>query len=181
LPESEAPTLRSVFGGRGPYFLRKLTRKRHWGDPKDPFEDRIRDAVSEVFKEDPDAPGRYSVYRAESDIDLQRIAGGMNSRRGSLKENIDLVAFLPSELGTLAIHAECSLGETKCVAANKLHFDLLADRTALTKLCRNAMKAQRAATRVSKKDMATIIKTLESANCQVVSVGNEACSCVDNN
>ena len=87
-------TLLSLTGVEGPVFIRKLTRKSHWGDDGAEQEERLSNALHNMFCEN---EGVFSFYRAETVLELVRIAIGLNSKRSSLKEHIDFVPFSEAE------------------------------------------------------------------------------------
>jgi hypothetical protein len=90
------PKAEEILGVPPPVFVRKLVRASHWGGPEDQLQQRVSIAVGEVFRSD--GSGTFSVYLVERDVDLHRVAIGMNGNRDSLMERLDLVAFSRQEM-----------------------------------------------------------------------------------
>ena len=73
------PKAEEILGVPPPVFIRKLVRASHWGDPEDQLLHRVSMAVGEVFRSD--RSGTFSVYLVERDVDLHRVAIGMNANQ----------------------------------------------------------------------------------------------------
>lgn len=135
------PTIQGALKVQGPVFLRKLARASHWGQPTDPLDQRVKDAVKNVFRNQVQA--EISIYRVSSDEELRRVAVGMNANRDSLNEAIAFAVLLPEELARHGIQLTQTPGDLKCEFANRLHFDAVANDQQLEDLCRALMAAGR--------------------------------------
>ena len=171
------PNVEEILSLAPPVFVRKLARASHWGDPDDEIRQRVNTAVSEVFR--PHGSGTVSVYLVEGDLDLHRVAVGMNANRDSLMERLSLVAFSRQEVDTCSIVATESPGETKCLHANRRHFDLAATESQLAELCRTAMEAGRPAGRLNKRHLRPIVERAAQDGCRAVVAESEHCACDD--
>jgi len=171
------PKAEEILGVPPPVFVRKLVRASHWGDSDDEIQQRVNIAVSDVFRSD--GSGSFSVYLVERDLDLHRVAIGMNANRDSLMERLALVAFSQQEVDSCGIVATELLGETKCLHANRRHFDLSATESQLGKLCRTAMEAGRPAGRLNKRHLRPIVEQAEEDGCRAAVNGSEHCACDD--
>ena len=166
-------TLRGLTGIEGPVFIRKLTRKSHWGDTNTEQESRLSFALSNMFCDNEGS--KFSFYRAESVIELAQMAIGLNSNRGSLKEQIDFVPFSEEELSGLELVQ--TPGETNCYAANKLHFDVVAKIQLLSDLCKVAMQNNRMAVRLSKNWLEKKLNEPRISNCYAITKIADKCKC----
>lgn len=126
---------------QGPVFIRKLARASHWGQPSDPIDQRVKDAVRNVFRNQQEPA--ISVYRVSSDEELRRVAVGMNANRDSLGEALAFAILRPAELGQFGIQLTQTPGDLKCAFANRLHYDAVATDQQLEDLCRALMAAGR--------------------------------------
>lgn len=170
------PSIQAILGIPGPAFVRKLTRKSHWGDASDPIEERLASALEDVFSSS-EGP-EYSLYQVATETDLRRVAIGMNSGRDSLTENVDLVAFLPEDLSACGITATNVIeNATNCHHANRLHFNIHATREQLTGLCMNAMASERLAGRLSKGTMKCVVNAAEVDGCLAIDPASTQCDC----
>lgn len=160
----ELCSIEKVLGVTEPVYLRKLVRKSHWGISSDAIEERL-ESVAESFKED----GIYSFYFAQSDDDFHRIAVALNGSRGSLLENLDLVAFTPEDLEHCALRPFDSPGKLTCKYANSKHVDITATKEEIALLCRAAMENRRTAGRLSKPKMRLIVDAMKMFGCDVIS------------
>lgn len=130
-------TIQGALKIQGPIFIRKLARASHWGQPSDPIDQRVKDAVKNVFRnqEEPE----ISIYRVSSDLELRRVAVGMNANRDSLSEALAFAVLLPAELAQFGIKLTQTAGDLKCGFANRLHYDAVATDEQLEDLCRSLM------------------------------------------
>jgi hypothetical protein len=110
---------------------------------------------------------------------LYRIAVGLNGNRSSLTENLDLVAFARQEIEVCGIAVAQSLGETKCIGANRCHFDFVATEEQLTQLCENAMAGGRIAARLGRGEMGSIVERTRADGCRAVVEDSPHCVCED--
>lgn len=157
-----------------PFYVRKLYRRSNWGHADDPIAERVANAVRHAFEAD---GVTYSLYRIETDADLGRVAIGLNGNRDSLRENIDLVAFLPNELDSCGIEYGQVAGETRCLHANRLHIDMTATRQQLADLCERAMTGGRKAVRLTKSIMRAVVDQASADSCYVVVPDGDGCAC----
>ena len=165
-------TLQSLVGIEGPVFIRKLTRKSHWGDDS-VQEDRLGPALSNMFDA---SDSTFSFYRVETVTQLAQVAIGLNSKRGSLREQIDFVPFTEAEISGLRLVQ--NKGETECDAANKLHVDVVAGIQELSAMCEMAMKNKRLAGRLSKNWIAGKLNEPQLSNCHAITKTKTSCICV---
>jgi len=122
-----------------------------------------------------DKESKISFYRADSIIELAQMAIGLNSNRGSLKEQIDFVPFSEEELTGLELVQ--TLGETNCYAANKLHFDVVAKIQSLSDLCKVAMQNNRMAVRLSRNWLEKKLDEPRLSNCYAITKIADKCTC----
>lgn len=170
------PGVESSLGIAPPAFVRKLTRKSHWGIASDDLEQRLNDAVEKIF---PEQSGVFSVFQVDSDVDLRRIALAFNANRSSYTERLDLVAFAPEELQRCQIAAE-SVPEsgTRCNHANRRHCHITASTEQLRQLCELAMTAGRAAASLTTSTMRDVVKAAEQDRCRIVTTDSTIeCDC----
>ena len=168
-------TLASLTGLEGPVFIRKLTRKSHWGDEGTTLDARLSVALHNIFDESVKV---FSFYRAETVPQLAQIAIGLNSKRSSLKENIDFVPFSEHELKMLDLELINTPGETNCYAANSLHFDIRAEIQSLAELCRIAMQNKRTAARLSKSWIEQKLREPRFSRCFAITRVPNNCDCI---
>ena len=122
----------SAFAATGPpYYLRMLSRRKHWRGSGGDLTLRAKQAVDEVFRND---SGRVSVFRAETAEDVARIAVGLNSTRMNQFEEIELLGFTDHELEKAGLQIQASPGDTRCLHANRLHYDILHDPIGIRRL-----------------------------------------------
>lgn len=135
------PTIQGALKVQGPVFIRKLARASHWGQPDKPIDERVKNAVKNVFRnqEEPE----ISIYRVNSDEELRRVAVGLNANRSSLNEALAFAVLLPEELVQHGIQVRQTPGDLRCEFANRLHFDATATDDQLRNLCRALMTADR--------------------------------------
>ena len=112
----EPITLASTVRVSGPISLRKLRRKADWGSRETPMETRVIDVQRLVFLCDPKQP--CSLYRVETDEELQRVVVGLNGGIPSLTIDSDFITVLPAELDAAGICAKQTPGRTLCRFAN---------------------------------------------------------------
>ena len=144
-----APTIADTLKIAPPVFIRKLGRPNHWGQPGDPLPERVKAAVQQVFRNQPQP--EISIYLIATDDDLRRVAIGLNAGRSSLKEDIAFVAFTSAELQVASITLPAKTpGALKCDYANSLHHDMTATDAQLEKLCTDLMNSGRQAARCGK-------------------------------
>lgn len=136
-----APTIQGALKVQGSVFIRKLARASHWGQPADPIDQRVKEAVKNIFRNQVER--EISVYRVSSDEELRRVAVGMNANRDSLNEALAFAVLLPDELAQHRIQLTQTPGDLKCEFANRLHFDAIATDQQLEALCRALMTAGR--------------------------------------
>ena len=161
------PSIEANLGAVPPVFVRKLTRKSHWGIAADPLAERLELAVEKVF---PEQSGVFSVFRIETDDDLRRVALAFNANRSSHIERLDLVAFTPVELRRCQISSEnVPESRTPCDHANRRHYHLSATQAQLHNLCELAMTAGRQAVSLTTATMRDVVKAAEEDGCQIVS------------
>lgn len=165
-------TLQSIVGIEGPVFIRKLTRKSHWGDDS-VQKDRLGLAVSNMFNA---SDSTFSFYRVETVTQLAQVAIGLNSNRDSLREQIDFVPFTEAELNGLRVVE--NKGETACDAANKLHVDVIAQIQELSDMCEMAMINKRIARRLSKTWIDGKLNEPQLSNCHAITKAKNSCICV---
>jgi hypothetical protein len=149
-----------------PVFIRKLRRRSDWGQPTDEQNQRVKDAVDKLFRSQQES--EISVYLVSTDEDLRRIALGLNAGRGSLREAVPLIAFLPAELEKLNIQVNQTAGNLPCSHANRLHRDIIATDDQLTELCQTAMNSGRIAGNCSPGMMKEIVDLATKENCRTV-------------
>ena len=135
-----APPPVGQLGLKTPFFLRKLPRKNSWGDSSTPLDRRVEEVVRTVFLRDPKP---YSLFQVATDEELRRVTMGVNSGRGSLKEDVAYIPILAEELAAAGIRVDQTVGDTRCVLANRLHRDIPAEDASLRNLCRMILQAQR--------------------------------------
>lgn len=99
----------------GPLYPRKLRRKADWGSDATPIDSRVDDVVRVVFLCDPNP---YSLFRVETDEELERVVIGLNGGRPSLTIDSDFIALQPIELIDAGVEPEQTLGNTLCGIAN---------------------------------------------------------------
>ena len=159
------PSISGVLQVTAPVFVRKLGRRGHWGESTDQDQvARLRDAVEKVFHT-PREPA-ISVYLVSTDEDLRRVALGMNAARGSLREAVPFVAFLPAEVQAAGIAMSQTLGDLPCAHANRLHYDWVATESQLLALCDAVMKASRVAGNCSQGMMKDALTEAQKEKCQ---------------
>lgn len=155
---SEQPdvTFNKLFGAKLPVLLRKLRKKSDW-DATEP-----QSSSEKVFGNE----SELSLYRVACDQDLWNVAVGLNSRRDSLYETLDLLPFYPEEFDSAGVSLMSTAGETECGCANELHFDFSSLSTTLVTLCQQASSDNRVPVRLSKGIMKEIVSKLPM--CSVV-------------
>jgi len=63
-----------------PVYVRKLTRKSHWGKTEEDPDARLQFVLDQVFRRD-DPSEAISVYEVRNHRDLEKVAIGLNSGR----------------------------------------------------------------------------------------------------
>lgn len=124
-----------------PIFVRKVTRRHHWrGDEAMTNDERVEHAAAAVFTND---GGRVSVFKVDNAEDFHRIAIGLNSGRGSLKEQLDILGITSADIEASGLRLEKTEGETACLHANERHYDLIYDEAAIEWLVRHLIEQGR--------------------------------------
>jgi hypothetical protein len=157
--------------GSYPAFLRKITRKSHWDNA---LRDCDHQTASAVFVEDDNST---SVYLVHDDVELRRIAVAMNEFRGSMKEEVSLLAIRPSELEEVGVLPQQTSSDLSCHLAKKLHHDLELDQQAAIALSRVLIQAQREATRCTKGNMTRALGVSEAEGCFGAKPESLFCAC----
>jgi hypothetical protein len=134
------PQATTPYGVPWPFLLVKLGRKRFWGNPDQPLDERLAAAVAMIF---PPADRPFSIYRVRSEEDVNRVAVAMNAGRSSLSEDSPFVAFLEEELAQLGITCLDTPGNTACALVNRWHLDADANPSQAHDLCQLAMQRGR--------------------------------------
>lgn len=164
---AEPPTLASAIGLPGPVFLRKLRRRADWGSNETPLEERAVDLVGAVWKCEPHPESPYSVYRVQTDEELQRVVIGMNGGRLSLTVDSDFIALLPDDLEAVGVRAERCDGVTLCRFTNALHYDLPAEDGQLLDLCRGLIRRGSTVIHLTKGMLKPLAERARSEGCLV--------------
>lgn len=175
---AEMPTLAGTVRLPAPVFLRKLRRKADWGSSETLLELRAADIVQLVFKIDHKP---YSLFRVESDEDLQKVVIGLNGGRPSLTCDSDFIAILPSELAAAGILATRTAGDTLCRFANALHYDIPAEDRQLLALCRGLIDRGRPVVHLTKGMTRPLAAIAQADGCLAVpdSSGCRLARCAD--
>ena len=171
------PSVAATLRADAPAYLRKLTRKSHWGVPEDSIEDRVKAAVAQVFAGESEI---FSFYQIADDVGLRRLAVALNGNRSSLSERIDLVVFSPEEFNSVGIVLEHKNEQgTLCRHANDMHYNAQASQEQLASLCRNAMNAGRSAVSLTSSVMKEVVAEATKEGCRVAvrTAAPEACAC----
>ncbi len=155
-------------GFEGPLYIRKLTRKSHWGIDSDEIEHRLKTSILEVFSDEGDV---YSFFKVCSTSDIFKAAIGFNSRRSRLNEQLDVIAFTQSEFDRAGVVTNATPGDTNCDCANANHVDVTASSEVLRQLCTAAMENRREAFRFSRTLMSEIVSELQT--CRAISTAAE--------
>ena len=165
------PSISGVLQVAAPVFVRKLGRRGHWGESADADQPaRLRDAVEKVFLTPREQA--ISVYLVNTDDDLRRVALGMNAGRGSLKEAVPFVAFLPTEVRAAGIVMRQTPGDLPCDHANRIHYDWVATDAQLAALCEAAMNAGREAGNCSQGMMKDAVEKAGQERCRAATGGS---------
>lgn len=165
------------FGTSGyPLYVRKLDKKSSWGDGSDPGDARLDRVLMSLF---PPNEMKYSLYLLRSDTDLARVVVGLNSYRDRLNDKVDLIAFTGPELQAAEISFDDALGDTNCIAANKLHTDVSAvTRDSYERLCKAAFDINRPAVRIGKVEAKEMVAQLRDFGCHAFEQ-SAPCPCND--
>lgn len=142
--------------------VRKLARKRHWGSSDQPAEQRSAEVLSNVFLND-DKP--YSLYRVNSESELDRVALALNAGRSSLSEECFFAFFTEAELQAASISLTQSAGQTPCRHANHLHFDADAVEAQLLSLISQALISGRDLVRRNRNQMKQVAELAMKDQC----------------
>lgn len=157
-----------------PFYVRKVPRRRHWrGGDGMSIDQRVSHAAAEVFPSD---DGRVSVFRVEDAIDLYRVAIGLNSGRGSLAEQLELLGITSSDLESAGVTVEQTPGDTSCLHANARHYDLIHDDAAIERLVRRLIEDGRQDHRY-KKQMKLAAETALAIGCRATDSELPNCEC----
>ncbi len=89
-------------------------------------------------------PSPYSLFVVETDDELRWVTMGINSGRGSLKEDVYFIPIRPGEFESVGVSVGKTLGDTRCHIANDLHREFVAEEEQLRQLCHKVMEARRA-------------------------------------
>lgn len=158
-----------------PLYIRKVPRRRHWrGDDGMSADDRVKNAVSRVFPSD---EGRVSVFRVENAIDLCRVVIGLNSGRGSLAEQLELLGITSSDLESAGVSVEQTPGDTACIHANAHHYDLIHDDAAIERLVRLLVENGRQDHRYKRHQMKLAAETALAIGCRATESELPSCEC----
>jgi len=137
-----------------PVLVRKLARKRHWGSPDLSTDQRIAEILANVFLND-EKP--YSLYRVNSEGDLDCVTMALNAGRGSLSEECSFAFFTLEEFQAAKIPLTQTTGNTPCHYANRLHFDAEAAEPQLLSLINQAITSGRDVVRRSRGQMKLVV------------------------
>jgi len=153
-------------GVAGPIFVRKLRRKDDWGNPADPLDVRIQNAVTAFLTDSPP----YSLFLISTDAEFHHVILGTNATRGGttpLLKTADFVAFTAAELQNCQIVPRHSPqdGTTPCRHANSLHWDLAASKEQLERLCRTVMELARPTAHLTKADLKPLVEKATQDQC----------------
>ncbi|MCC5786070.1 MAG: hypothetical protein JJU33_05155 [Phycisphaerales bacterium] len=157
-----------------PIFVRKVSRRRHWrGEDGMTLDERIHHAAAEVFTND---DGRVSVFKVENADDFYRVAIGLNSGRGSLKEQLEILGITPGDIEASGLALEQTPGDTDCLHANARHYDIIHDDAAIERLVRRLVDQGRLDHRY-KKQMERAAQSALAIGCRATESTLPQCQC----
>jgi hypothetical protein len=168
------PSLPDALGVLGPVFLRRIPKQSDWGDPSDPLDVRVANAVQTGFLKRDNSP--FSFYWIQTADQLRRVALALNATTRKKTQKVDLVAFLPEDFEAARIAGDQTRGETPCSFANKLHVDFEATPAQLEILCRHAMQAGRRAHRYNERQMEEILSLAQQEQCHSAVDNSPGCN-----
>jgi hypothetical protein len=162
----------SPYGVPWPFLVVKLGRKRFWGTPDQPLDERLDDAVDKVF---PPGDRPFSMYRVRSEEDVLRVAVAMNAGRSSLTEDSPFVAFSEEELAQLGITRLDTQGTTACELVNHWHLDADASPPQARQLCRLAMQGGRPVRTLTRGMLRPAVDWATGNRCRAAVADTEGC------
>lgn len=124
-----------------------------------------------------DRTGLTSLYRAESMVALRRIAVGLNSTRQGSAERLFLLPILPVELERAELSPIQTPGETRCVFANSVHYDVELDEVAALRLWGHLHVREIREARFTKGLMKRVLLLAENEGCTAQIIGPTICDC----
>jgi hypothetical protein len=157
--------------GVGPIFVRKITRRRHWEDALDQKNPQLG---ADVFK---DESGSTSLWKIESDVGFRRVALAMNEGRGSLHEQIDLLAIVPRLFDELKLRPFQYPGITDCPVASALHYEVKLDAEAQVRLAAALIQTKVSTIRCKKSDMRDAENASIADGCLTVPQNSKCLGC----
>lgn len=163
---SKTFSIEAAWGIAGPCFVRKVDRGGHWKD--------ATVIAQQVLCLDPRSDS-VSVFQVESDGDLSRVAVALNAARARPKDEIRLVAVLPSELNGISILK--TGGQTPCFRVNGLHRDLVPDNAKAIADLASQLFAARTPKKFKTSHMEEAIAEAESDGCRAAVPNSQACVC----
>lgn len=154
-----------------PFYVRKIDRSGWWSETGGLSE---REIAGKVFP--PEEDGAVSVFRVENEVDLRRVAIGLNSRRSSLHEELVLLPIRPDELKEIPLRK--TLGDTLCLHANNCHYDaVFGDEGAAVALVRALRARGRSVRKLKSKEMKSHSEEAERDGCRATSSVRPQCVC----
>lgn len=111
-----------------PQYLRSVRRGRwelpQWLSPSrgDHQADALCDLQADALGDLATRGNKLSVFRVESDQDIDRITVALAATRDNL-QNVDYAVFDDAELQGIGIHIRQSPGKTPAYQVNELHYD----------------------------------------------------------
>ena len=163
--------IQTVLGVAPPCYVRKIDRSGHWGAPEDELGERLATVMRRVFGDEWES---FSIYEVADLADLSRVAIGMNSRRGSLREKLFLLGFEKVELEQLTVVE--TPGDTKCAHANDCHREVRpGDRDALEAVVATMMEHGRDVGKLTQGMMGDAVAVAEADGC--AATGAAECVC----
>jgi hypothetical protein len=109
---------------------------------------------------------------------LRRVTMGVNSGRGSLKEDVAYIPILADELAAAGIRVDQTAGDTRCHLANRLHRDIPAEDASLRNLCRMILQAQRQVLSLKRNQLIAWEEKTKAEGC-LADKGSARCSVPD--
>ena len=116
------------------------------------------------------------MFRVEDATDLHRIAIGLNSNRGSLTEQLEVLGITPEDIETSGLVLEQTPGDTQCHHANSRHYDIIHDEAAIEQLVRILVESGREDHRF-KKQMKRAAEAAQMIGCHATKSDDSACQC----
>jgi hypothetical protein len=162
---ADSPKLVEITGLAGPVYLRKLRRKSDWMLPETPTPEWLSLAVERVFLCDPNP---YSLFRVETDEEFHRVIMGLNGGRASRTSDSAFLAISPEEFQAAQLSPFATSGQTLCLFANRLHFDLDATTVELTALLTQLAGVGRRGSFVTKGMTRPLDDEAQSNGCRII-------------